>query len=220
MSDELRLNKLQRFQKRSTRLALEAHSHCEVPAGCGGVVLRWRQADATAGVAGSFYCEEPRGPVTVDGEPFDDRRTQLAPGPHVLALTAPVPDPAAGFLLLVLRFSPVVLTVPSRVFTSHSAAAFRASVEPATDDAWRARDFDDASWLALVPGAVPRPKGNRSFSWEYLQREAGGLALPAHAASEPARSLLERLRGRAAREPLVARVRARFSLTPTGFAAP
>ena len=39
---ELRLNSI-RFDKQSPRLTLEEHSHCEVPAGCGGVVLRWRQ---------------------------------------------------------------------------------------------------------------------------------------------------------------------------------
>ncbi len=40
-SDELKLNTIGRFVKRSPCLALEQHNHCEVPAGCGGVVLRW-----------------------------------------------------------------------------------------------------------------------------------------------------------------------------------
>jgi len=42
MSDrELKLNSLSRYQKNSPQFILEAHGHCEVPAGCGGVVLRW-----------------------------------------------------------------------------------------------------------------------------------------------------------------------------------
>ena len=46
---DLRLNELERFRKTSSRLALEAHSHCEVPAGCGGVVLRWTRPGAPLG---------------------------------------------------------------------------------------------------------------------------------------------------------------------------
>lgn len=42
---ELKLNSISRFSKQSPRLVLEEHGHCEVPAGCGGVVLRWRGAD-------------------------------------------------------------------------------------------------------------------------------------------------------------------------------
>ena len=36
-SEALRLNTLNRFRKHSPRLLLEEYSHCEVPAGCGGV---------------------------------------------------------------------------------------------------------------------------------------------------------------------------------------
>jgi hypothetical protein len=36
------LNSLDRFRKHPGQLVLEEHGHCEVPAGCGGVVLRWR----------------------------------------------------------------------------------------------------------------------------------------------------------------------------------
>jgi hypothetical protein len=50
-SDDLRLNELQRYRKTSGRLALKVHSHCEVPAGCGGVVLRWRRPGAPIGIA-------------------------------------------------------------------------------------------------------------------------------------------------------------------------
>jgi hypothetical protein len=42
MSGEQRLNSLDRFRKQPGRLVLEEHSHCQVPAGCGGGVLRRR----------------------------------------------------------------------------------------------------------------------------------------------------------------------------------
>ena len=46
MTDEgPKLNGPDRYRKRSPRLVLEEHSHCEVPAGCGGVVLRWINTD-------------------------------------------------------------------------------------------------------------------------------------------------------------------------------
>src|SRR5262249_23220637 len=40
--DNLRLNAISRYSKQSSQYVLEVHSHCEVPAGCGGLVLRWR----------------------------------------------------------------------------------------------------------------------------------------------------------------------------------
>jgi hypothetical protein len=40
-SDDVRLNSLDAFTKKSPRFILEEHGGGEVPAGCGGVVLRW-----------------------------------------------------------------------------------------------------------------------------------------------------------------------------------
>ena len=51
MADEQRLNSVDRFRKKSERLVLEEHGHCEVPAGCGGVVLRWRTEPEAAALA-------------------------------------------------------------------------------------------------------------------------------------------------------------------------
>ena len=39
--DDLTLNALSRYEKRSADLALLQYDHCEVPAGCGGAILRW-----------------------------------------------------------------------------------------------------------------------------------------------------------------------------------
>jgi hypothetical protein len=41
MNADLSLNSIDRYRKRSNRLILEEHRSCELPAGCGGVVLRW-----------------------------------------------------------------------------------------------------------------------------------------------------------------------------------
>jgi len=45
--EAFKLNSLHRFTKHS-KLVLEAHSHCEVPAGCGGAVFKW--VNPTSGI--------------------------------------------------------------------------------------------------------------------------------------------------------------------------
>ncbi len=50
MDRELRLNSIDRYVKRSPHFVLEEHGHCEVPAGCGGVVLRWLNPATTVPV--------------------------------------------------------------------------------------------------------------------------------------------------------------------------
>ena len=46
--DDLRVNTLHRFAKHSPTLILHEYSSCEVPAGCGGVVMRWIAPDQDA----------------------------------------------------------------------------------------------------------------------------------------------------------------------------
>jgi hypothetical protein len=56
---KLKLNGLSRYTKQSPRLVLEEYSHCEVPAGYGGVVLRWRNPDQPLPMlVSSFACSE------------------------------------------------------------------------------------------------------------------------------------------------------------------
>jgi len=82
--DDLRINTLNRFEKYSARLVLREYSHCEVPAGCGGVVLRW--VDPSAGlpvvirVTSTVPCE-----TWLDGAPVTSRG-YVRTGPHVLSL--------------------------------------------------------------------------------------------------------------------------------------
>src|SRR5262245_46243425 len=84
--DELHLNTLARFRKQPGLLHLEEYSHCEIPAGCGGVVLRW--IDLKAGVPHLIWthgwCEALS--VWIDGEPVTVARMMLKAGAHVLSL--------------------------------------------------------------------------------------------------------------------------------------
>lgn len=186
-SDDLRLNELQRYRKTSDRLALEVHSHCEVPAGCGGVVLRWRHPGAPLGlslfsyVSGSF-----EGPF-IDGKPITEQRITLAPGEHVLSLVVNKPGNAGllqpgnqGFLLLRASLQPNIATALRREAVSQPDGRWRAATrEP--PEGWQLPGFDSPDFVPLVEKPVPEPKGNERWSWQTLQRDAKGLGLPAKA---------------------------------------
>jgi hypothetical protein len=106
--DDLRLNTLNRFAKRSPRLTLEEHSHCEVPAGCGGVVLRWvnpekgREVLVSCAVGG----ENPSVLAQIDGAPLESARAMLTYGPHVLGLEIAAGIAPRGLLVLVRSTAP------------------------------------------------------------------------------------------------------------------
>lgn len=82
--DDLRLNTLHRFEKGASRLTLREYSHCEVPAGCGGVVMRWIDPDdpppVRVGVVVLGSAE-----TWLDGEPLASSFTRMRGGRHVVA---------------------------------------------------------------------------------------------------------------------------------------
>src|SRR5712664_4668459 len=80
---DLKLNSISRYSKNSQLFVLEEHGHCEVPAGWGGVVLRWTNPNralpaelwiATVGKA-TFY---------LDGKSPSSGRPMIEYGRHVL----------------------------------------------------------------------------------------------------------------------------------------
>jgi hypothetical protein len=83
--EELRLNTLHRFVKYSRALVLEEYSHCEVPAGCGGVVLRWtdpREGRSALLNAWTFG----KTTVELDGKLVESSRVTLENGSHTLVV--------------------------------------------------------------------------------------------------------------------------------------
>lgn len=99
--DDLRLNTLHRFAKQSPRLVLQEYSHCEVPAGCGGVVLRWVDPREGVPIRVALVCTM-KADVSLDGAPLPTGRAAVAPGRHVL-----------GFRLSGPFFVTIVLDRPS-----------------------------------------------------------------------------------------------------------
>src|SRR5262245_42412703 len=91
MADAPQLNSLDRFRKQPNKLVLEQHSHCEVPAGCGGVVFRWRSPDA--GIPVTLHVYTPfEADVLVDGKTERTSTELLAPGRHILGVAMHAPD--------------------------------------------------------------------------------------------------------------------------------
>jgi hypothetical protein len=174
---DLRLNELQRFRKASSRLALEAHTHCEVPAGCGGVVLRWTRPGAPVGISFSKYFARPVDDLCLDGKKLSEQRHEVLPGTHVVSFTIDAPG-QEGFVLMTLRLNPDIATAQRTKTASKADGSWRATqTEPRPGDAWRLPDFDDSAYAPLVEREVPAPEGNQKMLWEWAREEATGLGL-------------------------------------------
>lgn len=146
--EALRLNKLHRFAKYSPKLVLHEYSHCEVPAGCGGVVLRWldpstgRPCIVELGVAGL------RGSVWLQGEPVPSAICNVKDGACVLAVEltrGETREPAE------LGAQPFTVHVRPdgqwRVELIGADARFALTYD-APPDGWQAPGFDDLAWPA------------------------------------------------------------------------
>jgi hypothetical protein len=147
------LNSLDRYVKSSPRFVLEEHSHCEVPAGCGGVVLRWRDrftsipldiALATVGAE--------RADVHADGVPLPSVRPLLAPGRHVLMVAAHGVE-AATFVFLLWITSPDAGDDPL-LWTPGPLDAWRATGSEPAESAWTDPDADLSAWSPCLPAQV------------------------------------------------------------------
>src|SRR3954468_8478318 len=94
MDRDLELNSIDRYVKASPRFVLEEHSHCEVPAGCGGVVLRWSNPALAVPVRLEVWTSEGAGrrTVRIDGVMPSTSRPQIPPGRRVFMIEAQPPE--------------------------------------------------------------------------------------------------------------------------------
>src|SRR5262245_63731889 len=93
---DLKLNSLSRYSKQSPRLILEEYGHCEVPAGCGGAILRWRNPDEPIPMSVRYiYLNNGQPDITLDGKRIGiGSRIPVTFGKHVLTLEIHDIDPA------------------------------------------------------------------------------------------------------------------------------
>jgi hypothetical protein len=207
MSDELNLNSIQRFRKQSVRLVLEQYSSCEVPAGCGGLVLRWRNPLALQWAV--FWLYTPVKPtVLLDGQPLQRGRVDLAIGRHVVTLSLIGVDLTAALLLFAGVTESRHKTAndlgerPIRVLSADDGT-WKYTLSPPPDD-WTGAGFDDSSWAALIQRIAPTLTDDRQGAYacnSCLERGAICLGLPLPEDEEEHTSWWQRLLGRTTTAP-------------------
>jgi hypothetical protein len=194
MADEQRLNSLDRFRKRPERLVLEQHSHCEVPAGCGGVVLRWRNPLAAVPLVVYLYTPVEAG-LYLDGVEPAAARIDVVPGEHVIAIALPEVDLSEGLLMFAAiheskkdrGVEPEWVTEPDVKIVSTDDGAWKFTLVEPADAAWTALAFDDNDWPALSR-ARPRQVNPGQFgshqAYHCRQHGAFFLRVPESVAAE------------------------------------
>lgn len=174
---ELRLNSVARFQKRSSDLVLEEHGSCEVPAGCGGVVLRWVRRGQQQGAL--TLTLETNGPFRawIDGQAVENASVWLGVGDHALAVELTAPDSSHACLVQGFARVRAPAGLTDRLRTRADGTWLATTVAPA-DDAWKEVSFvPDEGWRPLEAHGWSLPR--REYVERWLEEEGAeplGLA--------------------------------------------
>jgi hypothetical protein len=161
---ELKLNSISRYAKGSSRLVLEEHGHCEVPAGCGGVVLRWRNQNQSLPVEMWVHTNGER-EFFLDGAHPSSGRPLLSYGEHVLAFRISGFDPQSGLLMFAGFYDEKEMVhvelshrIGERIYIlSVVDGSWKYSLVEPFDDTWKVIEFDDSTWAAMVAKPIPEP---------------------------------------------------------------
>lgn len=178
---DLAVNDLSRYEKSSQRLVLEEYSSCEVPAGCGGGILRW--IDPLEALPLTFYLwTTGESEVWLDGAPSKSSRIDARAGSHVLAIHVVPKDGARPQLALGLRYSdekdPKGTFEPARsrsigrkieILSGAGAALVATSKKPA-GDAWTQPAFDDSGWTVLARAEPVTREGQRDWHLDTVRK--------------------------------------------------
>ncbi|TDB86224.1 hypothetical protein E1264_18575 [Actinomadura sp. KC216] len=189
----LKLNSLARYSKSSSMFVLEEYGHCEVPAGCGGVVLRWRNPRDGVPLRMHLYMNGD-GAIYLDGEPPPSGIPVVSFGEHVLAFELALADPAYAVLSFAAAFPPewprVNATGPDEPSVSVVSAADGTWKYTTRDpgEGWTSSGFDDALWRPMVANEELQPpedpdRDTGRWRFQAVQRHGGtGLGVPEPAA--------------------------------------
>jgi hypothetical protein len=183
--EDLRLNTLHRFAKHSPRLTLQEYSHCEVPAGCGGAVLRW--VDPRRGIPVRVrVIVLGEAETWLDGKQLPGGYTRIESGAHVIALHVTKLGRAAWEH----NASSVPRPVPLIVSVFADGGPNQGGGGIADDLLERARRVE-RRWTSVKPAPEFAATGFDDRTWRVLGPAAEDLLepLPAHT-----RRTLERMR--------------------------
>lgn len=169
--DDLRLNTLHRFAKHSPRLVLHEYSHCEVPAGCGGVILRWYDREQGAPAMVRVRGEEIEADCWLDGAPLASSFAILGAGPRVLAVHVRRSQPSA-----VPRPFTVAITFDDdddNDLLAHRPSRWRAAAA-APAEGWTLLGFDEAGWTAPPLASAELIAAQGEWMQRQLEQAAAG----------------------------------------------
>ena len=178
---DLRLNSLSRYAKETSKLVLEEHGHCEIPAGCGGVVLRWFNPSQSMPLEFWVYVD---GEVkfALDGHALKSARPLVNYGEHVLAFVVSGFKVTTGILMFA-ALSEIKSVTPSdeparKVIVSDADGSWKYTLDTPHDDSWMQAGFDDEGWQTLVLKPLAEPAVNASYPHQKLvEIGANGLGI-------------------------------------------
>jgi hypothetical protein len=180
---DLVVNDLERYTKSSDRLVLEDYSSCEVPAGCGGGILRWIDPLEALPLTLRLWSNGETD-AFFDGAPTRSSRVEARPGPHLLALHVRPKIDGPAQLALALRYSdatdPKGTFEPARsrsigheiaILSGRDVVMVATAAAPAGDE-WKQIAFDHAGWAALTPEAAGKTGEREDWHLKFV-KEAG-----------------------------------------------
>jgi hypothetical protein len=183
----LNLNTLSRYSKQSPRLVLEEHGHCEVPAGCGGVVLRWRNPKQSTTVVLWLHTNGDAD-FLLDGEKPSSSNPLITYGDHVLSLRILRFLPGQGLLMFAGIYDEEEMVHTDVKGGSHEKiqilskpdGTWRYSLTEPSDNLWIRSGFDDSFWMPMIhkPLLEPGEQDGGSYCYKRLMRYgASGLGI-------------------------------------------
>jgi len=183
------LNSLSRYSKKSKRYILEAQSSCEVPAGCGGLVLRWRDPKKGVPVTFRIYAGGSFR-FFLDAQPLSSGRPIVSFGEHVISIAVSDFDPTRLVLLFAAQYEEkgagigyAGRSAAGRLcFISAPDGSWKYSTVEPRNSSWQQAGFDDSTWTAMPAREwAPDPKQKTSGQFyrveELLKIGARGLGV-------------------------------------------
>jgi hypothetical protein len=176
MSDELDINSVERFSKKSDRLILEELGSCEVPAGCGGVVLRWFSMKDGLPVGVRVHRHQGEAELFCNGSPMTNGYASLPYGPGVLAiLVGPRDHEFDWFSVRTFHTSRTRKQEGLDEIPEMSTAMDGSWKFTLTDpgDGWTDFELDDGNWPAMEASCMPLdslPEGEQ-WRFRFLQKD-------------------------------------------------